>query len=262
VRAALDVDRLRSELGPRWPRIDVVESTSSTNTQLLADLTAPDRTVLAAEVQTSGRGRLDRVWTSPPMAGLTFSALIRPGIPVLTWGWLPLLAGVALAEAVSSTTGVEATLKWPNDLLLGADAGKAAGILVQSSGEAAVVGIGLNVSTTADELPVPTATSLAVEGVRSLDRTELLIAILTRLDARVAQWVDCGGDAAACGLAAAYRERCATIGSPVRVAIADGTTLEGRAVDIDELGRIVVRPDDGGANRVIGAGDVEHLRTA
>lgn len=257
-------ETLRAALGERWPRVDVVAETESTNADLLADPSAPDRTVRVAEHQSAGRGRLDRSWVSPAGAGLTFSVLLRPTAPVATWGWLPLLAGVALAEAVRERTGVAAALKWPNDLLAGragddpAGFGKAAGILAQSTGDAVVVGIGLNVSTAAEELPVPTATSLAVCGATALDRIDLLVAVLSRLDARFAQWCDVDGDAGACGLAAAYRDACATLGREVAVSATDGTALHGRAVDVDELGRLVVDTADG--PRVVGAGDVEHVR--
>src|SRR5581483_5281367 len=218
----LDAERLRAALAPRWARVDVVPETASTNADLLVDAAAPDRTVLAAEHQVAGRGRFDRDWSSPPGSGLTFSVLLRPDVPLPRWGWLPLLAGVALHEAVTATTGVATSLKWPNDLLAGPDGGKLAGILAQTSGAAVVVGIGLNVHAGRAELPVPTATSLALAGAGEVDRTDLLAAVLTRLDARVAQWADCGGDAAACGLAAAYRAACATLGRPVRVTLGDG----------------------------------------
>lgn len=258
--APLDDARLRAALAPRWARVAVVAETASTNADLLADDTAPDRSVLAAEQQHAGRGRFDRVWSSPPGSGLTFSALLRPGVALPRWGWLPLLAGVALHEAVEAVTGVQSSLKWPNDLLAGSDGRKLAGILVQTSGAAAVVGIGLNVHARADELPVDTATSLAMCGAGDVDRTELLAAILTRLDARAAQWEDCGGDADACGLATAYRSACATLGRDVRVSLADGSTRNGRAVDVDGGGRLLVQPA-GGAPFAVGAGDVEHLRT-
>jgi BirA family biotin operon repressor/biotin-[acetyl-CoA-carboxylase] ligase len=226
----------------------------------MRDEAAPDRTVLVAEHQTSGRGRLDRSWASPPGAGLTFSVLLRPSAPIPTWGWLPLLAGVALHDAVSAVTGLDLDLKWPNDLLFGPSEEKIAGILAQTSGEAVVVGIGLNVSTTRDELPVPTATSLVLCGAAEIDRTQLLTAILTHLDALCAQWSDVGGDAEACGLAASYREACATLGRPVAVTTTGGTIVTGRAVGIDGDGRLQV--DVGGLVEAIGAGDVEHLRPA
>jgi BirA family transcriptional regulator, biotin operon repressor / biotin---[acetyl-CoA-carboxylase] ligase len=256
----LDVDRLRAGLADRWARVDVVDETASTNADLLADTGAPDRTVRAAENQVAGRGRFDRSWSSPPRAGLTFSVLLRPTVPLPHWGWLPLLTGLALHEAVTAVTGVPTSLKWPNDLLAHPGGGKLAGILAQTSGEVVVVGIGLNVDTAAAELPVENATSLVLAGAGALDRTDLLIAILRRLDARVAQWVDCGGDADACGLAAAYRSACSTIGRPVRVTLADGITVVGTALDVDGVGRLLVRTEDG--EQRIGAGDVEHLRPA
>ncbi len=259
-RAPLDLDRLRAGLADRWARVDVVDETASTNADLLADTAAPDRSVRAAEHQVAGRGRFDRSWSSPPRAGLTLSVLLRPSVPLAHWAWLPLLTGLALHESVTATTGVATSLKWPNDLLAHPGGGKMAGILAQTSGEAVVVGIGLNVDTTAAELPVENATSLALAGAANLDRSELLVAILRRLDARVAQWVDCGGDAEACGLAAAYRAACSTIGRSVRVTLADGITTVGTALDVDGVGRLVVRTDDG--EQSIGAGDVEHLRPA
>ena len=109
------------------------------------------------------------------------------------WGWLPLLAGLALRR----TVGAGARLKWPNDLLLGPDDGKVAGILVQAAEGAVVVGIGLNVTLTAAELPVPTATSLALQGIRQLDRTALLAGFLTEFDAVLARWLAADGDAEA-----------------------------------------------------------------
>lgn len=257
-RSPLSAERLRSELGSRWGRVTVVDESPSTNAALLADAAAPDRTVLVAELQTAGRGRLDRTWTSPRGAGLTFSVLLRPGVPMALWGWLPLLTGVALHEAVVSLTGVAAGLKWPNDLLVGPSARKAAGILAQSAGDAAVIGIGLNVTTSEDELPVPAATSLSLAGAGDVDREALLVAVLRRIDARAAQWADVGGDPEACGLAAAYRKACRTLGTEVRVTLGEGDTLEGRALDLDATGRLIVRTAAG--DRTVGAGDVEHVR--
>jgi BirA family transcriptional regulator, biotin operon repressor / biotin---[acetyl-CoA-carboxylase] ligase len=259
-RTPLDVDRLRAVLAPRWSRVDVVDQTASTNADLLADPAAVDRTALAAEHQVAGRGRFDRTWTSPPRAGLTFSVLLRPTVPVHQWGWLPLLAGLALQEAVVATSGVDAVLKWPNDLLARPGDGKLAGILAQTGDGSVVVGIGLNVDTTAAELPTDTATSLVLCGASAVDRTELLAAILGRIDARAARWVDAGGDAAAAGIDAAYRAACATLGRAVLVTLGDGSVVEGRATDVDAGGRLVVRTGDG--PRTVAAGDVEHVRPA
>jgi BirA family biotin operon repressor/biotin-[acetyl-CoA-carboxylase] ligase len=257
---SLDADHLRRALGPRWQRVEVVERTGSTNADLLADRGAPDRSALVAEHQTAGRGRLDRTWTSPPGTGLTFSALLRPPVPLARWGWLPLLAGLALHEAVRDVTGVATALKWPNDLLTAGSERKLAGILAQTADDAVVIGIGLNVSTPADQLPVDTASSLVIEGAQDVDRAALLAAVLTAIDMRCAQWADCGGDAAACGLEAAYSEACVTFGRAVRVSLTAQDPIEGEAVGLDELGRLRVRTAAG--EEKVGAGDVEHLRTA
>lgn len=257
-RAPIDAQALHGALDDRWARIVVVDEDESTNATLLHDETAPDRAVLVAEHQRSGRGRLDRTWSSPARAGLTFSVVVRPEAPIRTWGWLPLLTGVAVREALVDTTGCDLALKWPNDVLHGPSEAKVAGILAQTSGEAVVIGVGLNVTTTSDELPVETATSLQLCGARNVDRTELLIAILRRLDTRLAQWSDVAGDAEACGLAADYRHACATIGRAVAVSTTAGPVVSGRAVGIDSDGRLQI--DQGGRVEVVGAGDVEHLR--
>jgi BirA family biotin operon repressor/biotin-[acetyl-CoA-carboxylase] ligase len=249
-RPPLNRNSLRAGLTAPWRSLEVVDETESTNADLMHDESAPDRTVLAAEHQASGRGRLDRSWQSPARAGLTFSVVLRPTAPIPRWGWLPLLAGVALYDAVRRVTGLEVALKWPNDLLVLPSEDKLAGILAQTSGAAVVVGIGLNVSTTRDELPVPAATSLELAGASQVDR----------IDARAAQWSDVGGDAEACGLAAAYRAACATLGRQVAVTTTAGTSVVGEARGIDGDGRLQV--DVGGRVEVIGAGDVEHLRPA
>jgi BirA family biotin operon repressor/biotin-[acetyl-CoA-carboxylase] ligase len=262
-RGPIDADSVRAALGSRWARVSVVPETASTNLDLLEDPAAPDRSLHLAEHQFAGRGRLDRTWTSPPTAGLTFSVLVRPTVSMLHWGWLPLLAGVAVHEAIAAT-GVGVALKWPNDVLAGSgespdEFGKVGGILTQTSGDAVVVGIGLNVSTNQAELPVETATSLLLSGGAEMDRQELLVAILTRFDARYSQWTDFGGDAEAAGLAAAYRAACATIG---RLVVARGAdfAVSGRAIGVDATGRLLVETD--GGEQAISAGDVEHIRPA
>jgi BirA family biotin operon repressor/biotin-[acetyl-CoA-carboxylase] ligase len=217
---------------------------------------------VVAEDLWEGRCRLDRKWVSQPGTGLSFSVLLRTRAPIATWGWLPLLAGVALQHA-SADTGANTTLKWPNDLLAGPEGHKAAGVLAQTSGEAVVIGVGLNVSTPADQLPFPTATSLKQAGAREVDRADLLVSILTCLDARLVQWEGARGDAAACGLADAYRAVCATIGQHVRVTTMDHRAITGVATGLDPDGRLIVASADAdGGEAVIGAGDVEHLRPA
>ncbi len=258
LRPPLDRERLAS-LPPGdipW-QVEVLDEAPSTNAVVSerARAGAPEGLVLVAEHQTAGRGRLDRTWVTPARSALTFSVLLRPATEPARWPWLPLLTGVSVHDAVGHGT----RLKWPNDVLLGDH--KLAGILVElvetPGGPAAVVGIGLNVSTTADELPVPTATSLTVAGL-DVDRTDLLLRILAELARIYVNWNRSrpGDDL----LRTAYLRRCATIGQLVRVDLPSGESLTGTAVDVDHAGRLVVR--SGGETTVVGAGDVVHVRPA
>jgi len=256
-----------------YTSIQVVEQTGSTNADLLAAARsgAPAGKVLVAEEQTAGRGRLDRSWQSEPGASLTFSVLLRPaGVPVSARGWLPLLAGVATVSALRAQTGLEVSLKWPNDVLAGAAGsaagasatagGKLAGILTEQAGDAVVVGIGLNVSATESELPPGPATSLWLAGAAGPDRQSILVALLSELEHWYLRWSGGPrpGDAEACGLRASYLRSCATIGRDVRVEMPGGKVLTGRASDVDEVGRLLVAADDG--VHAISAGDVVHVR--
>jgi BirA family biotin operon repressor/biotin-[acetyl-CoA-carboxylase] ligase len=258
VRPPINAEALRAAAGRRWVRITVEDEIGSTNAVLAADLDAPPGSVLVAEHQTAGRGRLARTWSSPPRAGLTFSVLIRPAPATTRWGWLPLLTGVALREAIEDAAGVTCRLKWPNDLLAADGERKLAGILATGSGETVVVGVGLNVTTSAAELPVATGTSLALCGARTTDRSVLLAAVLRRLDHELTRWEAGAGDAAASGLAGAYKTVCVTIGRQVRATGVDGVVTSGRAVELDADGRLVLVSATGRVT--LSAGDVEHLR--
>ena len=247
-----------------WREIEVVPSTGSTNADLLARALAgePEGVVLAAEEQTAGRGRMGRTWVSPPYAALTFSLLIRPDVPPARRGWLPLLTGVAVAGAVTEVTGVETSLKWPNDLLAGE--AKFAGILAEAAGDAVVVGIGLNVSTQPAELPSPgpgalPATSLRAAGATVLDRAGLLLAILVRFERWYQAWRQAGGDPDRSGLREAYVSWSATIGRAVRAELPGGQALSGPAAGVDSDGRLLVRVSSG-AEVPVAAADVVHLR--
>lgn len=249
--------------GSLWRSLQVVASTGSTNADLVAAARdgAPEGVVLVTEEQTLGRGRLDRGWVSPPQAGLTLSVLLRPpaDIPPRRWGWLPLLAGVALADAVRGLAEVTARLKWPNDLLLGEQRRKAAGVLAEVVDDAVVIGIGLNVSTRRDELPEH-ATSLGAEAAASVDRDPLLRAILREVESRYRRWCGTLGDAVGSGLLSSYVEACDTLGRNVSVAVPGGGSIGGRAEAIDSAGRLLVRT--GAELHALAAGDVTHLRTA
>jgi len=268
-REPLDEPTLRRAVlnGGLWTGLRVLAETGSTNADLagLAREGTPEGFVLTADRQVQGRGRLGRDWTSPSGAGLAVSVLLRPTVPPARFGWLPLLAGVALADTVREVAGAEARLKWPNDLLAGPERRKSAGILAElvpgngSGGTPAVVlGIGLNVTLNADELPRPDATSLALAGARTLDRTLLLAGLLDRLDRRYRAWTYVGGDPEASGLAPDYRAACATLGAEVRAELPDGGALTGRAEDVDDDGRLVIAHD--GGRTAVAAADVVHLR--
>ena len=194
VRAALagpDARDSRLGAGGLWTSLEVVAVTGSTNADLLRRGGAEGQ-VLVAESQVAGRGRMGRSWVSAPGASLTFSVLLRPvSVPAARRGWLPLLTGVSVACAVRDVSGVAAVLKWPNDVLAGSR--KLAGILAEQSGDAVVIGIGLNVATPADALPVSPsglpATSLLVEGA-SVSREALLAAMLRELERRYTAFRD------------------------------------------------------------------------
>ncbi|CAO0836519.1 biotin--[biotin carboxyl-carrier protein] ligase OS=Streptomyces microflavus OX=1919 GN=G3I39_04495 PE=4 SV=1 [Streptomyces microflavus] len=221
-------------------------------------------TVLVAEEQTAGRGRLERSWTAPPRSGLFFSVYLEPGdVPVERWGWVPLLAGVAAATGLAKSAGVDTALKWPNDLLVTVEGEerKAGGILGEFAGDGIVVGLGINVSLRADELPAPTAGSLALAGAVSTDRETLLRAVLRSLEHRYGEWKAADGDASASGLQAAYTAGCATLDRTVRAELPGGNSLVGQAVAIDGDGRLVLSTE-GGLQQPVLAGDIVHLRGA
>ncbi|MFE7366744.1 biotin--[acetyl-CoA-carboxylase] ligase [Streptomyces anulatus] len=250
-----------------WTSLEVVESTGSTNTDLAGQArggAVGEGMVLIAEEQTAGRGRLERTWTAPPRSGLFFSVYLEPGgIPVERWGWVPLLAGVAAATGLAKSAGVDMSLKWPNDLLVAVDGQerKTGGILGEFAGDGIVVGLGINVSLRADELPAPTAGSLALAGAVSTDRETLLRAVLRSLEDWYGRWKAADGDAAASGLQAAYAAGCATLDRTVRAELPGGTSLVGEAVAIDGDGRLVLSTE-GGLRQPVSAGDIVHLRGA
>jgi BirA family biotin operon repressor/biotin-[acetyl-CoA-carboxylase] ligase len=263
-RAPLDAAVLAQALvrpGGLWRSVTVAEATGSTNADLLAQAAggAPEGSVLAAETQTAGRGRMGRTWLSPPGAALMFSVLLRPAaVPPARRGWLPLLAGVAIASALRGLTGLDVGLKWPNDVLIGD--GKLAGILAEQSADAIVAGAGLNVSTQRSELPVETATSLLLAGAPDLRRDRLLCAVLAEFEPLYLAWSapPSPGDPDAAGLRARYRARCVTLGRQVRAELPGGGVITGTALDVDETGSLQLRTLDG--PRTISAADIIHLR--
>ncbi|MGW7104192.1 biotin--[acetyl-CoA-carboxylase] ligase [Streptomyces sp. NPDC054838] len=248
-----------------WSSLEVVAATGSTNTDLAARAgELPEGAVLVAEEQSAGRGRLDRSWVAPARSGLFFSVLLKPGpgVPEERWGWLTLLAGVATATGLSRAAGVDTALKWPNDLLVTVDGEerKTGGILAERVGDGVVVGIGLNVTLTEDELPVDTAGSLALAKATVTDREPLLKAVLRSLEQWYDAWRAAGGDPAASGLQETYAAGCATLGRHVRADLPGGRTITGTAEAVDADGRLVIRSTDD-ERLAVGAGDVVHLRS-
>jgi BirA family transcriptional regulator, biotin operon repressor / biotin---[acetyl-CoA-carboxylase] ligase len=256
-RSPLEQRALQDVAGPDWS-VQLVAEADSTNAVAAS---APGRNlVVIAEHQTAGRGRLSRTWETPAGAALTFSAVFDPVVDAAWWPVIPLAAGMAVARAI----GAPARLKWPNDVVLGEE--KVCGILVErlaTTPAYAVIGIGINVDQRRDELPVETATSLALAGLPR-DRTELFGQVLREL--RFALVALARRPHTVVGQ---YRGLSATLDRRVRIDLPGGRILEGKAFDIDEHGALVVAHEEPRAQgwaslprtTTVGAGDVVHLRT-
>jgi BirA family biotin operon repressor/biotin-[acetyl-CoA-carboxylase] ligase len=231
----------------RW-RVEHFAELDSTNRHLLdaARAGAVDGLVTVADVQTAGRGRLDRTWDAPPGSSLLVSALVRTTGDA---GPVVMTAAVALADAVAEVAEVTAMLKWPNDLVVGDR--KLAGLLAERDGAALVVGAGCNVNW--DGFPpelAGSATSCNLEAGHPVDRDRLLVAFLRQFDAALA---------GRGGVVGEYRARLATLGRHVRVEPVRGDALLGIAVDVTDDGALVVR-DDAGTDHAVATADVVHLR--
>lgn len=240
-------------------RVEVLAHAGSTNAELrwrADDAHAwPHLSVLLTDDQTAGRGRLDRSWTAPAGASLAVSVLLR-SLPsdVGSRGWIPLAAGVAMADAISrQLPDHDVSVKWPNDVLV--DGRKICGILAEATPDAVIVGTGVNTAMSEAQLPVPTATSFAVIGAEA-DADLLLSTYASGLAALIAALA--AGDATSTGLHSAASERCSTIGRDVRVSQPGSGELVGRATALDTAGRLVVLAD--GVETAVSAGDVVHVR--
>jgi BirA family biotin operon repressor/biotin-[acetyl-CoA-carboxylase] ligase len=268
LRQPLDPAALRAELigtGLGWRQLDVVEQTGSTNADLLARAAAGSDVagaVLIAEHQTAGRGRHGREWSASPRAQIIMSVGVSVvDVPVAGWGWLSLATGVAVVDAVAPLlqgTGVQTGLKWPNDVL--ADGRKLAGILAEVARPVVVIGLGLNVTQSPEEVDGPDATSLFDLGVAAPDRGRLVSAVLRELGRRIVAWRAARG--ADWALAADYRARSLTIGARVRAQLPGGKEVVGTASAVDDQGRLCLETEGatGAETVVVSAGDVIHLR--
>lgn len=256
--AAARISELLGE-NTMWHSVEVVASTGSTNADLVraAREGASAGRVLIAREQTTGRGRRIRSWASPPERSIAMSILVEPALPMERWGWLSLIAGLAVTEALESLAGTSASvqLKWPNDVLINEK--KICGILSEAVPNAtankAVVGLGVNISLRRDELPVPTATSLLLEGLTQ-DQNAVAAAILDRFQQRYEQWQRSGS------VREAYAARCTSLGRALRISVSEDSFVEGRGHGIDADGRLLVATAAG--IEAFAVGDVVHAGMA
>ena len=246
IRASLDEGAISARLPSNYWRVRVLPEVGSTQDLLKNELVSNGDCVVA-EFQSAGRGRLDRKFDSAPSVALLFSFYIKPGRKS-QWGWIPLLAGMSVAQTLNEETSSQIfETKWPNDVL--GESGKVAGILCEKFGEGIIVGIGINVSTQVAELPVETASSIFIETGVELNRNDLLASLLQNFEALYERW-ESGDD-----LIAKYRALSATIGEQVRVLLPNSASVDGVAIGVNAEGELVLESGD-----LINVGDVVHLR--
>jgi len=229
----------------------VVEVTGSTQDdlfELASSATALPKTILASEYQTRGRGRLDRTFEAAPNSALTFSIYIEPKADIEEWSFLTLLAGLSVHEALHSLDPQTVVgIKWPNDLLIGEK--KFVGMIAQATKKGVVLGIGINVGMSAAELPVESATSLALEEFSQLDRNVILAAIINHFEINLEMWENDQS------FLSEYKSASVTIGSDVEVTIPGGAVIRSKAIGISDTGALLL---ENGSEVTVG--DVVHLR--
>ncbi len=239
-------------------KIIVLDTVTSTMDEAfrLGNEGCPEGTVICAEAQSKGRGRLGRVWTSPKSKGLYFSLVLRPCIPLNQLAQLTLMSAVAMAEAIEDISGLKPSIKWPNDILW--EGLKLAGILTELRAESdqvkfIVVGIGLNVNSSLSQL-TPGAASLKVAAGQAFNRNEVFQAILRSLEKGYVKILhrEFGG------IMEEWKKRSATLNKRVRITDASGS-IEGEAIDLDQDGALLIRKDNGLIVKK-SAGDVFLLR--
>jgi BirA family biotin operon repressor/biotin-[acetyl-CoA-carboxylase] ligase len=250
-------------------RVEWRAAVGSTNAELSALVTDapgawPHLSVLVTDTQTEGRGRLGRTWSAPAGTSMAASVLLDVvagprAVSPERWGWIPLLAGAAmtltLRDVVADPDRV--SLKWPNDVLI--DNRKVCGILSELTPAGIVVGSGVNLTMAEHELPTDTATSLAVAGARTVELDEILAGYVSHLAPFVTSLATASDDALR-SLTDIVRGLCSTVGATVRVDVPGTAAVSGRAVEIDDLGRLVVEMAQNRPHLVVAAGDVTHVR--
>ena len=249
-RPALDSSVISEKISRYW-RVSVVEVTGSTQddiAQRAAHKKAIAGDVLTTDFQSAGRGRLDRKFYAPKSSALMFSFYIEPQCEKSEWSFLPLLTGLSVVFTLTKL-GPEFSpaLKWPNDIFAGDE--KMGGIIAQATDAGVIIGVGINVGMSEDELPVVNATSLALIGFPELDRNLILSTFLNTFEELLKRW-ESGED-----LRHLYFERSATIGQEVRIEHPDGSHKNGKAVDVSPAGELIL--EDGSRVTV---GDIVHLR--
>ena len=242
----LNADAIAGALESSYWRVSVVEEIDSTQNYLRTS-NPKSGDLITAEYQSAGRGRLDRKFDAEKSSALLFSFYFEPENEIKSLGYLTLLVGASVTKTINKITNTNYfKCKWPNDVLFKEQ--KVAGLLAEKTSAGVIVGVGINVSTTKAALPVVHATSIFLETGLQLDRNLLLANILNDLENDLLEWQS-GRD-----LTAKYRSLSATIGSQVRIALPDGSSVEAVAVDIDETGSLHL--DNG---QLITVGDVIHL---
>lgn len=245
------------------PNIEYVTETGSTNSDLISKaLNLPDFSVLVAGFQSAGRGRAGREWLAPAGSSLFVSVLLKPeGVTPTRFSWLPLMAGLAMNHAVSRMIAPNrSNLKWPNDVLVGEQ--KLSGVLSELVPDLSgvVVGAGLNVLQSQDQLPIENATSLLLSGASETDIDVVLAEYLTKLKELYSKFVSANGDAVASGLRYSVIENCGTLNRRVKAVMPGDTEVFGEAVGIDDSGRLILLREDTGQLLPVAAGDIVHLR--
>ena len=228
--------------------VEVTGSTQDDLYQLASSGSAIPKTILASEFQSSGRGRLDRTFEAAPHSALTFSIYIEPKVEKEEWSFLTLLGGLSVHEALHTLDPqVSVGIKWPNDLLIGDK--KFVGMIAQATDKGVILGIGINVGMTKDELPVENATSLALEDFAELDRNVILAAIINHFEINLEMWENDQS------FLAQYRSASSTLGRDVEVTLPGGEIVKSRAIDISNAGALML---ENGSEVTVG--DVVHLR--
>ena len=242
----MNADAIASALASGYWRVSVIDEIDSTQNYLRISNPKPGD-LITAEYQSAGRGRLDRKFVATKSSALLFSFYIEPTIAIKDLGFLSLLVGASVTNTLNEMTKSESfKCKWPNDIVFGDR--KIAGLLAEKFGSGVIVGVGINVSTSEEQLPVPHASSIFLATGTGLDRNLLLVKILKDLESALKGW-ESGKD-----LTSAYRKLSATLGREVRVELPGGAIVEAIAQDIDTTGALLL--DNG---QIITVGDVIHL---